>query len=157
MENSFRDRTCRGSSNTVGSGGGLMTPSTYSVLSRARSVPLAITSASSDLPPATSEDTTTTTGSFDATQPTTQYTVVATDCRRSALLMNHSFSHHKGLKRAGDSKCSESSTSNTAHLSSFGSFGGNDADQEDNVEDNEKDKEGNLITLCAHVAPPVLS
>ena len=72
------------------------------------------------------------TGSFT----TTHYTVVATDCRRSALLMS---SANFQSKRRG------SGLSN-AQTSSTGSFGGNDADHEDNV-DEEDDFKQPIITV----------
>ena len=115
----------------------LMTPA--STLSRARSVPLAITSTASSA--STIQASQEQSGSFDAAPSISHYTVVATDCRRSALLMSSS------PYKKWDSKCSESScTSYTPALSSFGSFGGNDADQEDNVE--EEIRKGENFWIC---------
>ena len=108
-------------------------------LSRARSVPLEATVEAEESSPAQSlaketsnEAEARATGSFT----TTHYTVVATDCRRSALLMS---SANFQSKRRG------SGLSN-AQTSSTGSFGGNDADHEDNV-DEEEDFKQPIITV----------
>ena len=114
----------------------LMTPTcSTSSLSRARSVPLPATAeeeapeklSRSSEPP--SQAATASEAKATGSLPTTHYTVVATDCRRSALLMSSSTGTHLNSRRG-------SGISN-APASSFGSFGGNDADHEDNIDDDD--------------------
>ena len=131
-----------------------MTPAMpCSSLSRARSVPLPATAEEADeelvrpTPPAqqsldkgTEEAKTRATGSFT----TTHYTVVATDCRRSALLMSGGANFQYIRRGSGLSY---------AQTSSAGSFGGNDADHEDNIDEEDETKqpiitvEGNFLSF----------
>lgn len=122
----------------------LMTPtcSASSSLSRARSVPLPATEEEEAAePPSRSSLSPLTASASEAVakatgQSTTHYTVVATDCRRSALLMSNSGAHLNS--RRGSS---------IAPASSFGSsFGGNDADHEDNI-DEEDDVKQTITTV----------
>ena len=116
----------------------LMTPTcSTSSLSRARSVPLPATAeeeapeklSRSSEPPSSAQAATASEAKATGSLPTTHYTVVATDCRRSALLMSSSTGTHLNSRRG-------SGISN-APASSFGSFGGNDADHEDNIDDDD--------------------
>ena len=132
----------------------LMTPTLpCSSLSRARSVPLQATTEEADgeEPPQQSLDKGTSeaaktraTGSFT----TTHYTVVATDCRRSALLMSGGANFQYIRRGSGLSY---------AQTSSAGSFGGNDADHEDNIDEEDETKqpiitvEGNFIFDTFHI------
>ena len=114
----------------------LMTPTCGSTsLSRARSVPLPASAEEEASPtseklsrssPPSQEASTASEAKATGSLPTTHYTVVATDCRRSALLM--SSQTHLNSRRG---------SSSAPASSSFGSFGGNDADHEDNIDDDD--------------------